>query len=374
MVKVTVGDLFSSSAQTLTNTVNRVGVMGKGIALGFKERFPDMYDDYVERCRRNEVQLGQPYLFKRLVLPWILVFPTKDHWRSASRVEDIANGLDYLEGNYREWGITALAVPPLGCGQGGLEWSVVGPVLYQKLRKLDIPVELYAPFDVQPEQLSEEFLLGGPGSPHLAKAFRGAPVGIVAVIEVIRRLRDEGHRRPIGHVLFQKLAYFVNALGLPTGTHFVRSAYGPFSRDVKTLAGNLINNGLLVEERRREGFAYVPGSNFERFKKTVSEQFRQQDETIAQITDLFSRLDTRKAELATAVHFVAKELGERLGSSPSVDIVVDEIRNWKARRRQPFPTEMIVNCVLYMAAARLIKVSEERSKYISVEEELVANT
>lgn len=372
MVKVTVGDLFSSSVQTLTNTVNRVGIMGKGIALGFKERFPDMYADYAKRCEKGEVQLGRPYLFKRLVPPWILVFPTKDHWRSAARLEDIVNGLDYLEKHYREWGITSLAVPPLGCGQGGLEWSVVGPVLFQRLGKLEISIELYAPFDVVPEQLSEEFLLGGPGSPYLAKAFSGASLGIVVVIEVIRRLREQGHRRPIGHVLFQKLAYFVDALGISTGANFMRSAYGPFSRDVKMLTGKLINNGLLVEERSQEGFAYRPGSAFEGFKAAVLEQLEQHEETISQITDLFGRLDTRKAELAAAVHLVANELREGLGRPPSADAIVDEIRSWKARRRQPFPTEMIVNCVLYMAAAGLISVSEEQSKYLQLEGELVS--
>ncbi len=372
MVKVTVGDLFSSSAHTLTNTVNRVGVMGKGIALMFKERFPDMYQEYLKRCEKGEVQLGRPYLFKRLVPPWILVFPTKDHWRSAARLEDIVKGLEYLEKHYREWGITSLAVPPLGCGQGGLEWSVVGPVLFQKLQLLEIPVELYAPFDVVPEQLAEEFLLGGPGSPHLAKAFGGASVGIVAVIEVIRRLREQGHRRPIGHVLFQKLAYFVNAHGLSTGADFIRGAYGPFSREIKVLASKLVNNGLLVEDRSHEGFAYRPGPGFESFKAAVLEELKRHEETVTQITDLFSRLDTRKAELAATVHLVAKELDERLGRTPSVDAVVNEIRNWKARRRQPFPTDMIVNCVLYMAAAGLIKVSEEPSRYLQPEEELVS--
>ena len=75
------GDLFESGAQTLVNTVNCVGVMGKGIALEFKKRFPDMFEDYVARCKQSEVSLGQPYLYKSLALPWILNFPTKDHWR-----------------------------------------------------------------------------------------------------------------------------------------------------------------------------------------------------------------------------------------------------------------------------------------------------
>lgn len=145
MITVRVGSLFESNAQTLVNTVNCVGVMGKGIALEFKQRFPKMYRDYEERCRAKQVRLGQPYLFKDLVGPWVLNFPTKDHWRSVSRLQDIIAGLEYLKRHYRAWGITSLAVPPLGCGHGGLEWRVVGQTLYRHLSELGIPVELYAP-------------------------------------------------------------------------------------------------------------------------------------------------------------------------------------------------------------------------------------
>jgi hypothetical protein len=115
MVTVKVGELFDSKAQTLVNTV---GIMGKGIALGFKKRFPDMYEDYLQRCRAGQVRLGQPYLYRRSVLPWILNFPTKGHWRSVSRLSDIQRGLEYLEQHYREWGITSLAVAPVGLWPG----------------------------------------------------------------------------------------------------------------------------------------------------------------------------------------------------------------------------------------------------------------
>src|SRR5262245_52928371 len=115
MTQILVGDLFQSGAQTLVNTVNCVGVMGKGVALEFKRRFPDMYEDYVARCAARQVRLGEPYLFHRPAPPWILNFPTKDHWRAVSRLADIVAGLESLEEHYREWGITSLAVPPLGC-------------------------------------------------------------------------------------------------------------------------------------------------------------------------------------------------------------------------------------------------------------------
>src|SRR5688500_8245710 len=134
-LNVTTGDLLASDAQTLVNTVNTVGIMGKGIALEFKKRFPVMFRDYEERCKRHEVRLGQPYLFKSEAHPWILNFPTKNHWRDVSRLADIERGLEHLELNYRAWGITSLAVPPLGCGNGQLEWRVVGPTLARALAR-----------------------------------------------------------------------------------------------------------------------------------------------------------------------------------------------------------------------------------------------
>src|SRR6266542_5930157 len=151
-------DMFASGAQTLVNTVNTEGVMGKGIALQFKNRFPDMYEDYVERCLRSEVQLGRPYIYRERLYPWIINFPTKKHWRSISRLEDIEVGLDYLGKHYHSWGVKSLAVPPLGCGEGGLEWRVVGRVLYERLSRLEIPVMLYAPFGTPREQMEHGFL------------------------------------------------------------------------------------------------------------------------------------------------------------------------------------------------------------------------
>ena len=135
-VDVVVGDLFESDAQTLTNAVNTVGVMGKGIALGFRRKFPDMYGDYVSRCRKGEVKLGEPYLFRvsgnyhpgrdqptldgleeltraeENLQRFILNFPTKAHWRSRSKIDAIHGGLVHLADNYREWGIESLAVRP----------------------------------------------------------------------------------------------------------------------------------------------------------------------------------------------------------------------------------------------------------------------
>src|SRR5438128_8873633 len=107
-MKILVADILQSTAQTLINTVNCVGVMGKGIALEFKERFPEMFNDYVKRCERKEVKPGIPYLYKRLLPPNIINFPTKDHWKSVSRISDIEHGLKCLLNHYNERKVTSL--------------------------------------------------------------------------------------------------------------------------------------------------------------------------------------------------------------------------------------------------------------------------
>ena len=145
MVQIVAGDLFTSEAQTLVNAVNCAGVMGKGLALAFKRRFPDMFQDYKDRCARGQVRLGEPYLCRRSAPPFILNFPTKDHWRSRSKLEDIVAGVGYLQRHYVEWDITSLAVPALGCGLGQLDWATVGPILHRLFSELTIPVALYAP-------------------------------------------------------------------------------------------------------------------------------------------------------------------------------------------------------------------------------------
>jgi hypothetical protein len=117
--------------------------MGAGLALQFRHRFPDMHADYVARCQSGEVRLGCPYLFKRSELPWILNFPTKQFPRDKSDFLSIIRGMDFVREHYKDWGITSLAIPALGCGLGGLDLLRVGTGLYMCLEQLDIPTELY---------------------------------------------------------------------------------------------------------------------------------------------------------------------------------------------------------------------------------------
>lgn len=139
------GDLLDSKMQTLVNTVNCKGVMGRGIALKFKHNFPAMFKDYEARCSKKEVQPGIPYLFKTDEGKLILNFPTKNDWKNPSRLHWIQTGLEEIKKNYKEWGIESLAIPPLGCGNGGLIWEEVRKMMVRILGDVAIPIEIYAP-------------------------------------------------------------------------------------------------------------------------------------------------------------------------------------------------------------------------------------
>lgn len=339
MISVRVGDLLASKAQTLVNTVNCVGIMGKGIALEFKNRFPAMFRDYESRCKANEVKLGRPYLYKDLVGKWVLNFPTKDHWRSVSKLDDIVEGLKFLRVHYRDWGITSLAVPPLGCGHGQLEWKVVGPTLYRHLSELDIPVELYAPHGTPADELDESFLAEAAAKPlafgQSLNDSRVSPAA-VALVAVLSRINREAYHWPIGRTTFQKIAYFATESGIPTGLHYQRGSYGPFAADLKPLISRLVNHQLVAETKRGQMFEIKPGPTYLDAREVCKPQLKEWVAVIERVADLFLRLPTTTdAEIAATVHFAANEVADRTHGKPTEIEVVDEVMRWKQKRRPP---------------------------------------
>jgi uncharacterized protein YwgA/O-acetyl-ADP-ribose deacetylase (regulator of RNase III) len=373
MVKVLFGDILDSKAQTLVNTVNCVGVMGKGIALKFKERFPDMFSDYVERCNRKEVKLGNPYLFKRLTLPWILNFPTKDHWRSVSRIEDIMQGLKYLLGHYKEWGITSIAVPPLGCGQGQLEWKIVGPTLYRYLNQLDIPAELYAPYGTPHEELQPEFLDQEPVDTFNEKVKRSSEKvkpAWVAVVEILSRLEQEPYHWPVGRTTFQKIVYIATQEGLPTGLHYQKSSFGPFSPELKGVITRLVNNGLIREEQLGRMFAVKVGPTFVDARKAYMSDLIKWESIIDKTSDLFMRMQTRQSEIVATVLFAANVVANRKKEQPSEKEVLTEVMEWKQRRRPKLDDKEVAYTIRNLAALSWLKVKP--SSDLQIPDEIIA--
>lgn len=148
MITTSHGDLIHAEAEALVNTVNTVGVMGKGIALQFKRVYPKMFDDYKAACSRREVSLGAMHIWEtgQLIPRYIINFPTKGHWRDKSKLADIEAGLVDLVRVVHELGINSIAVPPLGCGNGGLRWNDVEPLIRSAFAALPrVRFALYPP-------------------------------------------------------------------------------------------------------------------------------------------------------------------------------------------------------------------------------------
>ncbi len=359
MINVVKGDLFKSKAQTLVNTVNCVGVMGKGIALGFKQRFPEMFADYVRRCEAGEVKLGQPYLYRSLIPPLVLNFPTKDHWRSVARLSDIVAGLDYLALHYKDWGVESLAVPPLGCGEGQLEWRVVGPTLYRRLAELDIEVELYAPFNATEAELAPSFLSAGGELPAGGAPVR-LPADAVALAVILRLIEREQYHWPVGRTTFQKLAYFATRAGIPTGLDFRRGNYGPFSEGLKQLETRLVNNGLIAESRRGRMFEVHTGSTYRDAVERYKDELEAWRPAIERVADLLLRANTRQAEVMASAHLAAKDLAElnrrKSMRRPTEREVVEDVLRWKLRRKPQLESEEIASAVRGLALLGWIDV------------------
>jgi hypothetical protein len=322
--------------------------MGKGVALEFKNRFPDMYKDYEGRCAAKQVKLGRPYLFRRLIPPWILNFPTKEHWRSISRLEDIVRGLEYLKKHYREWGITSLAVPPLGCGQGQLEWRVVGPTLFRHLNELGISVELYAPHGTSPEELEATFLAQVSGGITSGAVSRGAgriEPGWVALVQILAQIEGEPYHWPVGRTMFQKIAYFATESGLPTGLQYARGSFGPFAVELKSLITRLVNNGLIQEAQFGRMFTVKVGPTYGDARQSYNRDLVKWRPIIDRIADLFMRMNTRHAEVAATVHFVARQLAWKLKEKPTEFQVLEEVLRWKQKRRPPLDEAEVAHTV-----------------------------
>lgn len=152
------GNIFNTKAQTIVNTVNCVGVMGKGIALVFKLRYPQMFDIYKQHCAAHLIDIGKLWLYKGGDnAPWVLNFPTKTHWKLPSEYEYIEKGLRKFVDSYKEKGITSVAFPLLGVNNGGLDRNIVMDIMLDHLKECDIPIEIYQYDPNVPDDLFESF-------------------------------------------------------------------------------------------------------------------------------------------------------------------------------------------------------------------------
>lgn len=222
MIQWVTGNLVEDEVEALVNTVNTVGVMGKGIALQFRQAFPENYDAYRKACERGEVQLGRMFVTatNRIRPLWIVNFPTKRHWKSKSRLADIEAGLVDLEREIAEHRIASIAVPPLGCGHGGLRWQDVRPLIEDALGSLpDLLVRVYAP--------------GATPAPQQMPVRTRRPAmtpGRAALVGMLDRYIEPGlGATPLE---IQKLMYFLQEAGQSLKLQYARARYGPYAENL----------------------------------------------------------------------------------------------------------------------------------------------
>lgn len=370
MVKVLIGNMFESQAQTLVNTVNCVGVMGKGIANEFKKRFPEMFRDYAEKCRHGQVKPGVPYLYTDLLGTSIINFPTKNHWRSPSKLEDVVHGLDIFAEKYREWGIESVAFPPLGCGSGGLEWRTVGPIMYQKLSQLDLDVEVYAPFGTPRKELSPEFLAQAPSAPHNNRGVMQGKMRKewVPLLEVLWQLERQPYAAPVGRTIFQKICYAVTEQGIDTGFHFRQGSYGPFAPEIKQALSVFANANLAREESLGRMTALKTGPEYKAVREKYADYLKSVRHKVNKTVDLFCRIkDTQQAEEVATVFYAARQVKASNQNATEQDIF-DYITEWKKTWNTPEKKEAVASAIRHLVMLKWVGV--EFSQSLPVEEDI----
>lgn len=330
MIREVSGNLLAAPAEALVNTVNTVGVMGKGIALQFRRAYPEMFAEYARDAKAGRLALGRMSVWRTDAMTgpkYVVNFPTKGHWKSKSRLTDIEAGLADLVRVVRDLGIKSIAIPPVGCGNGGLDWAVVEPRIAAAFRELpDVEVMLFAP-----------------GAPLKAADMRPASKrpamtqGRAALVQLLCRYEEAALASSLIEV--QKLLYFLQEAGEPLRLDFAKAKYGPYADNLRHVL-NAVEGHLLT------GFGDGTASVFEaeRIKvlpgavEEASDFLASQPETkdrIERVLHLVEGFESMYGlELLASVHWIATKEESRAASD--LEIAVRLVQDWTERKGQLF--------------------------------------
>lgn len=332
MIEYRTGNLFEADAEALVNSVNCVGIMGRGVALEFKKAWPENFKLYASACRRGEVLPGRMFVFEtgRLGNPrFIINFPTKRHWRGKSRMEDIEAGLQALVEEIRARGIRSIALPPLGCGLGGLKWQEVRPLIEQALSRLpEVHAIVFEPSANVP--LPKSVRRGATPKMTPGKA------ALLSLMEIyLRGLMD-----PFLSLLeIHKLMYFLQEAGQPLRLRFRQAPFGPYAENLRHVLNEI--EGYYISGYGAGGDApdkpieLLPGA-----LKDAHQVLADQPETserlqrVARLVEGFE--SPHGLELLATVHWVATR-----NAPQSPDALIAHFYEWAPRKRQ-FSREQIL--------------------------------
>lgn len=324
MIERTRGDILQADAEALVNTVNCVGVMGRGIALQFRKAFPENYKLYRVACKREKLRPGMMLVHDlgRLDNPrYIINFPTKRHWRGKSRIEDIEAGLPALVDEVRRRDIRSIAIPPLGSGLGGLDWKDVRPRIERAFRDLpDVHVLIYEPVD---SPAAEEMPKG--------KRVPRMTAGRAALIGLIRRYLAAAMDPWVTLLEIHKLLYFMQEAGQPLRLRYQKGVYGPYATNLRHVLNEIEGHFIIgygdAADRPNTQIKLIPEAT------DRAEDFLLEDEETRrrfdQVVDLIEGFETPFGmELLATVHWVATQEG-----AAGLEDVAAKAYAWNARKR-----------------------------------------
>ncbi len=329
MIEPTKGNLLEADADALVNTVNCVGVMGKGIALQFKNAFPDNFLAYERACRHHEVHPGRMFVFEtgRLYPKYIINFPTKRHWKGKARIEDIEKGLEALTREAKKLGISSIAIPPLGCGNGGLEWEQVRPLIASSFTNLpQVRVLVFPP-------------AGAPEADLMPVATRKPEMtrGRALLIRLLEQYAIPGYRLTLLEI--QKLAYFLQAAGEALKLKFVKHKYGPYAENLnhalQRMEGHYIRG---YGDRSHQPVIHLLPAASEPAHRLL-EQDQDANQRLAKLSRLIEGFETPYGmELLATVHWLAHE---DLLVASDANQAVAKVHEWSSRKASLFKSEHI---------------------------------
>ena len=303
MITYKTGDILGEAAEALVNTVNCVGVMGRGVALQFKRAFPDNFKAYAALCTRKQIRPGRVFVFETgAVVPprYIINFPTKRHWRGKSRIEDIESGLESLAHEIRTRRIHSIAIPPLGSGLGGLHWPSVRTRMEAVLGELDdVEIVIFEP--------------GGGPADGRANRSRDVPkmtAGRAALVGLLDRYLL-GLLDPFVTLLeAHKLMYFMQAAGEPLKLRFTKGHYGPYAENLRhvlnAIEGHLVSGCADGGDAPDRQLQIVPGA-LEDARAFLANRAATHAR-LARVSDLVDGFESPFGlELLSTVHWVANE-------------------------------------------------------------------
>jgi len=324
------GDMFAEPVEALVNTVNCVGVMGKGVALEFKNRWPANFRAYKSLCDAKGLKPGEMFVFDTKELfaaegpRYLINFPTKSHWRSKSKMKYIEDGLDALVEAIREHGIPSIAIPPLGCGNGGLNWADVRPVIEAKLSNLDdVDIVLFAPTHA----------VDAPEYVHSSLSMTFPRAVLLKALDDLERYFDGSFDR----ISLQKIVYFLQALGVDFNLKFSRNLHGPYSETLKLAYVAMERHGMIDGFLGGERQSHVTPSGCAVANEFLDQAGTAANNTIARLSKLVQGYESPYGlELLSSVHWLAHHEGHF-----PVEKIIEEMLRWSESKRNTFGEDAI---------------------------------